>query len=187
METRKETSTRVAYFDIESTGLDAEYGQLLCGVIGEHLTENPTEPRLHTFELEDFSGRRWEDLSLAVALRDELEKYDLAISYNGANFDVPFINTRLAEAGERGMVLRRHKDLLYTCRGKLRLGSNRLARVTQFLFGETQKTSITPGVWRRAICGRRKDYEYIIKHCQLDVIELAKVWDRLKTVAGDLR
>ena len=151
------------------------------------MTETPQAPRLKTFELADFKVERWDDLSLAIALRDELEQYDLAISYNGARFDVPFLNTRLAEYGEQGLVLLRHKDLLYTMRGKFRLGSNRLARVTQFFFGQTQKTAIDPKTWRRAICGRRKDYDYIIDHCKLDVIELARVWDRVRTVAGALR
>ena len=178
---------RICYWDIESSSLDAEYGQMLCAVIGEHMSESPEEPKIHTFTLGNFQHERWNDTSLAVAVRDALEEYDLVISYNGARFDLPFLNTRLIEAGERGTVLRRHKDLLYTMRGRFRLGSNRLARVTQFFFGETQKTSIDPKTWRQAICGKRAAYDYIIDHCQRDVTELARVWHKVKDVSGVLK
>src|SRR6266403_1464490 len=109
---------RIGLWDIESSSLDAEYGQLLCAVIGEYRSEAPLAPQLKVYTLADYENCRWDDRSLACNMRDDLEQFDLVLTYNGARFDLPFLNTRLIETGERGARLRRHKDLLYVMRHK---------------------------------------------------------------------
>lgn len=180
---------RIAFWDLETTALDADFGQLLCGVIGEFESSHPLEPRLDVFTLDNFDtvDGRCDDSKLAVVLRDELEQYDLVIGYNSVRFDAPFLNTRLIDCGERGTMFRRHKDLLYTMRHKFRLGSNSLANVTRFLFGQTNKTTMSKKTWRRAHAGDRKAYDEVIYHCEQDVNELARVWMKVKDVAGVLR
>lgn len=180
---------RIAFWDLETTALDADFGQLLCGVIGEYRTEAPCEPNLLVYELEDFKSPagRCNDRDLAVRIRDRLEEYDLVIGYNSVRFDRPFLDTRLTAYKERGVRIQRHKDLLYTMRGKFRLGSNSLKNVGKFLFGDTIKTEMSKTCWRQAHAGLRASYDEVIYHCQQDVIELARVWDEIKSVAGVLK
>jgi uncharacterized protein YprB with RNaseH-like and TPR domain len=179
----------ICFFDLETTSLDADFGQLLCGVVGEYNSGYPLQPLLKTFRLTNVSTPegRCNDHELAVAIRDELEQYDLVISYNGVRFDIPFLDTRLIDWNERGVRLIRHKDLLYTMRTKFRLQSNSLKNVTKFLFGETQKTEMSKRRWREAHAGNPAAYEEVIVHCHYDVLELARVWEAIKTVSGVLR
>lgn len=179
---------QVGFFDLETTALDADFGQLLCGVIGEYDPQSPEEPGLIKYELDDFDTPegRCDDKGLAVTLREELSRYDLIVSYNGSRFDIPFLNTRLAAEGERGLSAKRHKDLLYVMRYKFRLQSNSLKNVGNFFFGHTVKTDMDKRTWRAAHAGSRTAYNEVIDHCRMDVIELARVWHRVKDVAGPL-
>jgi uncharacterized protein YprB with RNaseH-like and TPR domain len=178
---------KIGFFDFETTNLDARFGQLLCGVVGENNSADPYCPILHTFVLNDYEGERWNDKSLAQELRVELERYDLLFSYNGARFDVPFLNTRLKRHRLRGARIARHKDLLYTMRGKFRMGSNRLEVVEEFVLGSTNKTRLNPETWRMAIMGHEDSYQYVIDHCQADVQVLARLTNEIIDVAGVLR
>lgn len=179
---------QVGFFDLETTALDADFGQLLCGVIGEYDPKRPDDPLLYNIVLPDFETPegRCDDSKLAIVLRDLLSTYDLIVSYNGSRFDIPFLNTRLAAAGERGLTAKRHKDLLYVMRYKFRLQSNSLKNVGNFFFGHTVKTDMDKRTWRAAHAGSRAAYDEVIDHCRKDVVELARVWHRVKDVAGTL-
>lgn len=196
---------RIGFWDLETSNLKADFGQLLCGVVGEYSTEWPDDPILHTLELPNFDWERWNDHELAVMIRDKLETYDLIISYNGRRFDEPFLNTRLAEVGERPVQITRHKDLLYVMRSRFRLHSNRLEvverqfapayeydkrpkrQIPKHALKATGKTRLEPVTWRKALCGDDEAYQYIVEHCQRDVVGLCRVWNKVRPVLGVLK
>ena len=180
---------RTAFWDLETTALRASFGQLLCGVIGEYDPKHPTEPAITKFELHNFKTPkgRCDDSGLAVDISDALIQYDLVIGYNSIMFDKRFLDTRLARHGHPGSMIARHKDLLYVMRSKFSLQSNSLRTVARFFFGDTLKTELSWDLWRLAHAGDPEAYAEVVKHCIMDVIELSRVWDRVKLVAGDLR
>lgn len=180
---------RIGYWDLETTALRADFGQLLCGVIGEHNSTNPLEPELSTYVLRDFKSPRGrcDDSQLAIDIKEHLEQFDLVIGYNSIKFDKNFLNTRLAFHGYGAVNIKRHKDLLYVMRYKFCLSSNSLKNACKFLFGNSQKTEMSMVRWREAHAGVRDAYDEVIYHCKQDVVELARMWDRVKDEAGVLK
>jgi uncharacterized protein YprB with RNaseH-like and TPR domain len=180
---------RTAFWDLETTALRASFGQLLCGVIGEFDPVRPLEPKLTVFQLHKYRTpkERCDDSGLALDLAAELDQYDLVIGFNSIMFDKKFLDTRLAKYGYPGSHIARHKDLLYVLRYKFSLQSNSLKNAAKFFFGSTLKTDLSWDTWRLAHAGDRESYEMVIDHCKWDVLELARIWDRVKSVAGDLR
>jgi predicted transcriptional regulator len=62
----------------------------------------------------------------------------------------------------------------------LALTSNRLANVQEFLQLPTAKTQLTKRIWRKAQAGSVPDLEYIIDHCEKDVLVLDQAYEKLK-------
>lgn len=175
---------RIAFTDGEMSNLSADFGQLLCACIVEYDPHHITGANLQTFTLADYDGKRWNDKGLAKAWRDALQEYDIMVTWNGIKFDVPFLNTRLRRWGLKELRSPRHKDLLYTARYKMRLSSNRLDNVAQFLGCQVSKTPMQPEQWTMAMGGHKPSYQYIVTHCRNDVRVLAECWERMKHLVG---
>jgi len=157
-----------AFWDLETTNLNASIGRVLCGTVY-------TEPsRYDTFS-------NWkDDRRTCVKIRDRLEQFDYAVSYNGLRFDLPYLNTRLLKHGERPLKPLRHVDLIWTARSALRLHSNRLQVVGQTMLGVSGKTNLDGDIWGAASVGDKAALAYIIEHCEADCLELAKIFAILK-------
>lgn len=166
--------SKIGFFDLETTNLNASIGMILCGSIkvkgGTTITyvAAPGEDGLLT------------DKQACIDLRDDLESMDYVSTYYGTRFDLPFINTRLLIHGERPINKIRHIDLYFTPRFKLKLHSNRLAVVLETLFGKSGKTQIDFALWNRAHMGNKEALDYVIEHCVADVEELEKVFNKLR-------
>lgn len=89
-----------AYLDIETTGLSAEYCEIT--VVGIHLVDE-YETRLIQLVGEDVT---------ADNILQALEAVSTIYTYNGASFDLPFINSHL---GINLAKLFYHCDLMYNC------------------------------------------------------------------------
>lgn len=155
------------FFDIETTNLNASIGRMLCASIynGQDTT---------TF----FHSK--DDSRFIKKVRDEIRKYDYIVTYYGTGFDIPFVNTRLLIHGFEPIGAIRHVDLYYTARNVLKLHSNRLAVVGETLFGESGKTKLMGPIWDAAASGDKASLQYIMEHCEADVVELKRVFDVLK-------
>lgn len=166
-----------AMFDLETSNLDANFGEILCGCI------KPLYGKITTFAIPTFeAGDPWtliSDNEVAVQLRDELRKYDYIVTWFGTRFDMPYLTTRLIDSREEKIGPIRHLDLYYTSRWKLKLHSNRLAAVGDFLFGKTKKDNYAGNTWMQALRGHKPAIDYVVKHCEKDVEELERVFEEL--------
>ena len=174
----------IAFFDFETTDLKANFGRLLCLSVandrGEVITIRADEPR--------FVGRsRRDDSRLAVAARDLLESYDILVGWNSKRFDLRFLNGRLMLAqGDDGSPERpmradiMHVDNLYTSRYYAAWHSHRLDAIAKTLRTPHQKTDILPDVWQAAIEGEQWAMDYIVEHCEHDVLVLRDVFERYR-------
>lgn len=179
---------KIAFWDLECSNLQADYGQLLCGCVLEYAPEKTNGVgRMHTFELPDYKDKRWNDLPLALAIRDELESYDIVVGYNSIRFDQPFLNTRLEQWSARGLRSPKHLDLMYTVRYKLRLHSSSLQAAQDALKLTVHKTRINPTDWVRAMGGDHTAYRRIIFHCKQDVRVLAELYGKTKHLVREIK
>lgn len=163
------------FFDIESSNLSASIGMHLCACIKPKGIKE-----VLTASILDTPKEYLDDHVMAVQLRDWLEQFDYVVTFYGTRFDIPYLNTRLIMYGERPINQLRHIDLYYTARTHLRLHSNRLEVVAQTVLGRSSKTHIVGPIWIRAVQGDPKAMSYIVDHCEIDVVELEKAFDRLR-------
>jgi uncharacterized protein YprB with RNaseH-like and TPR domain len=178
----------IGYFDLEATGLNGSFGRLHCGacahVDGSVWVARIDDPRYQN------KRQRSDDGKLAVAIRDHLETHDILVSWNGkrsystqgrGGFDVPMLNARLINVRER--LLDRyaeHIDLLKEARKHLQLAQYRLASVQTFLELQEEKSAITPRVWQKALDHDKDAMDYIVDHCERDVLVLREVFEEFR-------
>lgn len=169
---------RMAFFDIETEDLKAFMGGVLCWSIADNFG-NITTRRITDFPQES----PIDDRGVVVALREELKKYDIAVSWNGYNFDHSFINARLLYWGEEPLASIKAVDLMYKARpGRYgaRIGSSRLDNVAKFFRTEVQKTPLDWDTWRLAARGDKAALDKVVEHCEHDVLVLRSIFHHLK-------
>lgn len=176
--------------DWESTALKADQGFLLCGGF------KPLGGKPYVIGLRDTgTGKRRRDIDapLARALRDEVEKYDGIITWNGKMFDIPLLNTRLLLCKERPLWKKPfHIDAMYYARqGQACMTSSRLDWVAKQHEVASSKTSLDLAVWKEAeaeALGRFKfgheNYDYVVDHCEKDLLVTEQVYEQLKPLVS---
>jgi uncharacterized protein YprB with RNaseH-like and TPR domain len=170
---------RPAYVDLETTNLKANFGRILCASVADMYGN------VRTFRIDDdpwARERRRDDVALAVGLRDYLETFDFLVGWNSKMFDVPYLNTRLLIGNERPMRMDiMHLDPMYKAgRGSLALHSRRLDAVAKTFRLPVQKTGLDPEIWNDAADGDRDAMDYVVEHCEHDVLVLRMVFHILK-------
>src|SRR2546428_7375120 len=118
---------KIVSWDLETTNLTGLMGRILCGSFMPIVDGVATTPYTFRLDQKEFRGRsRIDDNKLAMAIRDELEEYHMIVGWNSKLFDAPFLNARLAKAGERPLHPQFHLDLMYYAGGcSMRIGSPR--------------------------------------------------------------
>ena len=165
---------KIGIWDIETTGLKADYGYVLCVSVMDARTKKIQTIRIDDYKNPDKRCDKWL-IKEAVKL---LDQYDLLVGWYTTRFDRTFIDTRAAKYKLKFMDRNFFRDLWFTSRSRLNLRSNRLAVVAQFLFGKTIKNAITPDIWNGAMRGEKKSLDYVVKHCELDLRETLRVYLR---------
>ena len=178
----------MGYFDLEASGLVGTYGRLHLGACA-HVDGSVWDARIDDPKYRN-KKQFSDDGPLAIAIRDHLETHDILVSWNGkrsystmgrGGFDVPFLNARLMNVGER-MLDRwiEHLDLLKESRKHLQLHSYRLAAVQVFLQLQEEKNAILPAIWHRAMDYDKAALDYIEDHCRRDVLVLREVFEAFR-------
>jgi uncharacterized protein YprB with RNaseH-like and TPR domain len=121
-----------------------------------------------------------DDESITKSIRDGLHEYDYIVTYNGTRFDMPFLATRLMVNKQPEIGIVRHIDLYYTVKHKLRLHRSSLQAALETIFGNTTKSPIIGGIWRKAHQGDTTALNYIVEHCIQDCFELERLFLSLK-------
>jgi uncharacterized protein YprB with RNaseH-like and TPR domain len=171
---------RILVFDIEATDLEASFGHVLC--IGYKWLG---QRRVSVARLQDFPAitnpAEEPDTHLVRAFHEIIvNQADILVTFYGKEFDWKFLNTRMLLAGCTPMppLSREHVDLYYTCRGNLKMHSNRLQAVSETLGCPLEKTPVRADIWRRASRGHQPSVAYVVEHCKRDVLILE--WTYLK-------
>lgn len=169
---------RIVMYDIEATHLKPNVGRIICCSFkplgGEVKTFHALERRFKERDVYD-------DSKLAVAIRDELESYDIIVGWNSKQFDTKYVNSRLFRMGHRIKPAQYHVDGMWSWRSKFNAWSG-LDNAQKFALpdAETTKTSIAWEQWMRVIGWDRELRDAamaeITDHCERDVTVLEDVY-----------
>lgn len=166
--------TQSVCFDIEAGGLKSPFDQVICCAF---------KPYHEPAYVISRKPEDTDDKDLCIKIRDELEKYDHLISYNGLGYDKAFISGRLLKHGQKPLRRQLHTDCYRLAKSIFRwsLHSLRLVVICEHL-GISGKTRVEPSVWERfkydAVNGKQEALFEITGHCLQDVISLEASWDK---------
>lgn len=148
-------SDSIAYVDIETTGLSAERDDLT--VVGIYDGKD-TKTYVRGIDLDD--------------IVDELAKYELLVTFNGARFDLPFIKQKYPQIEFNQL----HIDLMYPLR---RIGlSGGLKKIERELgISRSDETTGIDGfeavrLWRRYERGEQNALELLLEYNREDIVNL---------------
>lgn len=170
--------SKILYFDIETTNLSADFGRILAfGWKWDH------ESKINVKDITEYSHRfdrdPTDDKALVKEAKEILEQADIWVTWYGTYFDVPFIQTRLLAHRFTPLPPTAHDDGWRTARYALKLHSNRLKSVSEFL-GIKEKTPLLPVMWTRAAAGHKQSIKYVVEHCRQDVAVLSEAYKLLR-------
>ena len=180
---------RLLCWDIESSDLTADFGKIFC-ICYKWLGE----PKVHTISVFDYNklqkGGGWKggilsDMEVVRDFAKVMNTAELQVTWYGKRFDYPMLQTRLLKYGLKPCANVAHIDGYDIARHRIRLKSNRLQRLCDFL-GLEDKTALKPQVWVDAITGHIPSLKYIIRHCKQDVKVLEDVYKKIRHLSVNL-
>lgn len=177
------TRPRILLYDIETTDLELDFGNMVA--FGYAYFGHPQVKVLSLLDFADPCAScglvdAVSDAKLVRAAWAILGGADMWVTWYGKQFDIKALNTRALDAKLKPLPPIPHIDLYWTARNNLRLSSNRLANVQDFLRLPTSKTPLTKRVWRQAQAGHVPSLRYIIRHCRRDVACLGEAYSILR-------
>jgi uncharacterized protein YprB with RNaseH-like and TPR domain len=167
---------KIGIFDIETTGLQANWSVMVSWCMLDHDTGDIAEDLIKRSEIRNRTDRRV--IKSAIA---EIKKYDRIITWYGSRFDVPYVRTKALyhkgrEKNKESTAFNfpafrdlYHTDLLYLSRSKLKLHSNRLESVCQYFGIPAKIHKMTPELNNDLQAGREHALIDVLEHCREDV------------------
>lgn len=154
---------RTATFDLETTELKADVGRLLIGSVMDYHTEE-----IFTFSIDP--DRAYDDRTVCKEVRDKLQEYHLLVGWNILGFDLPFLQTRLAQnkMNKLGRVF--YCDLMYHYRGwhGLKPRNSKLSTVAEFWDLPERKDDLDVKYWSKAMAGHEPSLRRLEERCESD-------------------
>ena len=176
---------RTAIFDIETSGLYANFGILLCCSIKEYQSDG--KGKITTFRADKYPTwikHRTDCRKITSDVVNVLKNYDILVAHNGQYFDKQWLNTLCLLYGEIPAIRwTKMIDPVLLARRHLRLGRNTLDTLIDFFGIPTKKTHVSGRLWLKAgIEGDKEAMNQIVHHCELDVKSLEGVYDKVRNL-----
>jgi len=169
---------RIAFFDIEASDLNAEFGFLYCWCIKPNDSDTVVYDEITPQEILQCKY----DERIVGTLCEELKNYDRVVGHYSSRYDIPMARTRAIKWGHE---FPKNKQLVQSdtwrmARSLLKLRSNRQNSVQRALLGRDDKTYLDMEIWQRARSGKVDALKYILDHCIADVHQLEEIYDAMK-------
>lgn len=170
---------RVAYWDLETWDLSAEFGPIICASVLDYGAEEMRSFRMDTYLKKGLAEDMTDDHALVVDVRDYLETFHITCGYFSKGFDLAHLRTRLVLHGERPFHKRFHFDPIWGFKGwrGLKPRSSKMKHVANFLNLE-QKPDVDAEVWMKAKGGNKKALDEVVERCEADVRITAAIAER---------
>lgn len=166
---------RIGVLDIETTGLNAGFGVVLCAVVKAYAPDEVKIFRADHYE----PWKRGERANDGPLLRDILaytEDVDVIVAHNGLKFDLPFLRTRALVHGLPPVNFQKIIDPVQLARQHFRFPGNSLNSISHVIGTKAEKTPLKPETWQKAaLNGDAAAMEEIVQHCVFDVDVLEEV------------
>jgi uncharacterized protein YprB with RNaseH-like and TPR domain len=172
-----EESNRIAFVDIEATGLRGDYNSTLVVSI------KPYNGAVSSFHV----AQPGNDQKLVRVVKDALEQFDCWVTYYGKGFDIPFLNTRLLRWKRPPIEKRHHIDLYFTLKYNLLTARKSQAHLLRFLDTPEQKMDMSPEEWNKVLADPEKFMPKMIKRCESDVEGLQGLYEKTKHLVRDVK
>lgn len=128
--------------------------------------------------------RRSDDSGLMKAAAEVISSADIICGWYSKGYDWPYLQTRMMVNNLPLLPPVPHIDLYYAAKIHLKLRSNRLASVQDFLQLPAKKTPLTMSLWMVARDGtdeeRKRALKTIDRHCLMDVVVLEQAYMKLR-------
>lgn len=170
-------ANRIAFVDIEATGLRADYNSTLVVSIKPYYGEPIS------FHVE----RPGNDQKLVRMVKESLEQYDAWVTYYGKGFDIPFLNTRLLRWKRPPIEKRHHIDLFYTLKHNTLVARRSQAHMCRFLETPEQKMDMSPEDWNAVIANPERALKKMVARCESDVVGLQDLFEKTKHLVRDIK
>jgi len=176
-------SEKIGFVDIETTNLNADFGYIICYCIkdldGEITSRLLTPQEILSYDF---------DKPLMVQFLRDIRGYDKLIGYYSRDyrFDIPYLRTRALKWGLDFPTWKEYVfvDAFDLVKGKMRLHRNRLECACDLLGIPSKAHRLNPEIWQRSQAGCPDALDYILTHCEEDVIALEQVYKRLYQFKG---
>ena len=172
-----ERAKALCFFDLESTGLNGDYNSLLVGVVkplgGAAFVASVRKPG--------------SDRELAIAVRDQLERYTVWVSFYGKGFDVPMLQSRLLFHKERALEKRHHVDLYWHLRAVVNPSRRGQGAYLRWLETPAQKMDMSQEDWNRVLSNPKAALPKMIRRCVSDAVGLQGLYKRSRHLVGEVQ
>lgn len=166
-----ERAGALAFVDIESTGLTADYNNLLV------VSVKPYDEKPYSFSIRQAGN----DQKVAREAKEALEQYEVWCTFYGKGFDIGFMNTRLLKWGVPPIEKRPHLDLFYALKYNTRMSRKSLAHFGRWLKCEEDKMDMTPQDWIDAGSNPNGPVmKKMIKRCESDCILTENIYKKTR-------
>lgn len=179
---------RIGFLDIETSGLNANYGLVLTYCILSNDSGKILEGWLteKDFQRKDLN---YDKRIIAKCIKD-MSQFDRLIVYWGKDrrHDIPFLRTRALTMNLDFPIYHEQivNDLYDIVKNKLRLGRNSLQAACIAMGIESKTHPISPKVWLSATMGRSKTaMRYILEHNREDVQSTQTLWRKLNRFSSN--
>jgi hypothetical protein len=165
------------FWDIEASGLNADYAQILV------ITIKPYGLDPVTFKL----AKGHSDKSMCRRAAEMLSEADAWCTYYGKGYDVKMLNTRLLYWDLPLLVKQPHIDMFYVLKYFMKTGSKSQAHLLNFLELPEEKMTVHPSAWSQLSVNFTENMETLVKRCESDCVGLEALYDKTKAAIQDAR
>ena len=156
-------------FDLETSGLDADWAILLSTVI-KPFGKDPIVFRADTYP--EFMTDRVNDRSMVAAVANELGKHAVVITHYGTKFDLPWLRAKMMKYGIAPLPPMRAMDTYKLAKDNMKISRRRLATICDYLF-EGKKSEVSGNIWMDvAYKGSKERLDEIVEHNIQDCVLL---------------
>lgn len=177
---------KIGIFDLETSSLYANSGIVLCASVKEY--GRPGVKTVRADRYKSWKSGKSDNKDVIVDIMKLLMEYDILVAHNGQYFDKTFLNSMCLKYGLmpelRGV---KFIDPVMIARRHLRMARNSLAALIDYFDIQETKTPIRFVYWIEASHdGNKKAMEYIVKHCEKDVVSLEAVYDKVRKLVKQI-
>ena len=172
-----EHAQKLAFFDIEATGLRGDYNSVLC------VSVKPYKGSVVTFSIKQPGN----DKRVVREAKEFLARFDCWAGYYSKGFDKPMLNTRLLKWGFDPLPKRHHIDLYYQCKAHLLTARRSQGHLLSWLGTPEQKMTVGADVWNDVLYKTDEAMKTMVERCESDVIGLEGLYEKTKHIIADVK